>query len=101
MDAEKILSKYPDKIPVIIQPNNNNNLKSLPKSKYLINKDYTLAQVLLLIRKKLEIKPETGIFMFVNGVLIPNSNVLSDVYSQHKSEDSFLYIKYTTENTFG
>ncbi len=45
--------------------------------------------------------PEKAIFIFVNNVLPPSSSLLSQVYQEHMDEDGFLYVLYSSENTFG
>jgi GABA(A) receptor-associated protein len=39
--------------------------------------------------------------MTERGTLPPTSSTLSDIYIKNKSDDGFLYFKYTGENTFG
>jgi len=101
MEAKKLLTKYPDRVPVIIQKKEHTNLPDLKKCKYLIPKDTNLSQIIYIIRKNINIKPETSIFVFINNTLIPNQNNIGEVYNLYKNTDDFLYIKYTTENTFG
>ena len=40
-------------------------------------------------------------FVPINGLLPPTSALMSDLYESHKGEDNFLYIVYSSENTFG
>jgi hypothetical protein len=41
-------------------------------------------------------------FFFVNNLLLSNSELIGDIYNNHKNgEDSFLHIVYAAENTFG
>lgn len=54
-----------------------------------------------MIRKRLKLAAEQAIFLFVNGVIPPTSDLLSAIFDEHKDEDGFLYITYSTENTFG
>jgi GABA(A) receptor-associated protein len=49
----------------------------------------------------MENSPEKAIFIFVNNVLPPSSSLLSQVYQEHMDEDGFLYVVYSSENTFG
>ncbi len=40
--------------------------------------------------------------MFVEGNVMPQPNAtMSQVYAQHKDEDGFLYIVFSSENAFG
>ena len=47
------------------------------------------------------VSPEKAIFIFVNNVIPPSSSLLSQVYQEHADEDGFLYVTYSSENTFG
>jgi hypothetical protein len=51
--------------------------------------------------QRIKLSPEKAIFIFVNNVLPPSSSLLSHVYAEHKDADGFLYIVYSSENTFG
>ena len=63
---------------------------------------YNVAQLIHIIRTRLNISEEKGIFIFVNGVVMPNPNEkMFELYSKEKDEDQFLYITYCYENTFG
>ena len=42
-----------------------------------------------------------ALYLFVNNNIIPNSCLVSYVYETYSDPDGFLYINYTTENTFG
>ncbi len=70
------------------------------------------------IRKRLKLPSEQGIYLFVNGVIPPSSAMLNAVYEEHKDQgmysekysisissvfltDGFLYMTYSGENTFG
>ena len=53
------------------------------------------------IRKRLRLPSEKAIFIFIGGVIPPSSQLLADVYEFYRDYDGFLYITYSTENTFG
>lgn len=41
------------------------------------------------------------IFVFCRNVLVNSSALMSHVYERYKSDDGFLYLKYSAENVFG
>jgi GABA(A) receptor-associated protein len=45
--------------------------------------------------------PEKALFVFVNNTLPTSSTFLSELYTNHKSQDGALRMTYTSENTFG
>lgn len=102
LEFKKIKQKYPMRIPVIIEPNwNSKNLKVIDKSKYLVDNELTVAQLLIVIRKRVKIYPKEAIYLFFNNKFYPSSELLKNIYNTEKDEDGFLYTKYITENTFG
>ena len=54
-----------------------------------------------IIRKRIKLKPEEALFVIVNNNLVSSSEQINSVYEKHKDEDGFLYVIYTSENTFG
>tara|TARA_B100000427_G_C15322535_1_gene513222 strand:- start:92 stop:406 length:315 start_codon:yes stop_codon:yes gene_type:complete len=104
MDKEykRIITKYPDKTPIIVKKANNSTINTIDKSKYLVPGNLTISQFAFIIRKRIKITPETAIFILINDSTLPPSNALiEDLYNSYKNEDGFLYITYTNENTFG
>ena len=93
--------KYPDKIPIIVNRFKNSDIEEVKKKKYLVNKELNLSQFMMVFRKNLTVDQTTAIFLTINDEMVPNNIVLSSIYASHKNEDGFLYIDYSTENTFG
>jgi GABA(A) receptor-associated protein len=53
------------------------------------------------IRNKLKLSPSTAIFMFFGNNLPYQTQKMSDVYENYRSEDGFLRATISNENTFG
>jgi hypothetical protein len=53
------------------------------------------------VRKRLSIKPEIALFLFINGTIPPSAEFIQTIYERYKDEDGFLYVTYSFENTFG
>ena len=51
LQSEKIMKKYPDKIPVIVKKFKNTNLPDINKSKYIVPKDMNFTNFVYIIRK--------------------------------------------------
>lgn len=60
-----------------------------------------MGQFVYVIRKRIKLSPEKAIFIFVNNALPPTAAMMSAIYEEHKDTDSFLYVTYSGENTFG
>ena len=101
-EAMKIKEKFPDRIPIIVYKHpNEKTLPSLNKSKYLVPRDLTIGQFIFIIRKRIELEPEKALFIFINNILPPTSQLVSEIYDKEVDDDGFLYVVFTGENTFG
>ena len=96
-----VLSKYPDRIPIIVERHHTCKLDNIDKSKYLVPKDMTMGQFTYIIRKRISLDSSEAIFITINGSLSSSSEIVGSVYESKKDKDGFLYITYTSENTFG
>ena len=104
IESERLLTKYYDRIPIIVEKSasRNNTLPDIDKHKYLVPKDLTIGQFQHVIRKRIKLEPSIALFIFVNkNIIPPSTEFVSLIYDEYKSEDGFLYICYATENTFG
>lgn len=101
-DTTQIKYKYPDRIPIICEKQQKNTyLQTLAKKKYLVPMDLTIAQFIYVIRKNINIDQNTAIFLCIGNIIPPSNAMFGFLYDTYKDIDGFLYITYTTENTFG
>lgn len=102
-DSTNILFKYPDRVPIICEraKTANEDCPIIDKNKYLVPRDLTMGQFISVIRKRLKISPEKGVFLFVNSTIATSSTTIGSLYDLYRDEDNFLYISYSFENTFG
>tara|TARA_B100000965_G_C19490406_1_gene712739 strand:- start:24 stop:404 length:381 start_codon:yes stop_codon:yes gene_type:complete len=102
VESNRILTKHVDRIPVILTKLAGSDIPEIEKRRYLIPSQYNVAQLIHIIRTRLNISEEKGIFIFVNGTVVPRPNEkMFELYCREKDEDQFLYITYCYENTFG
>ncbi len=104
ISSEKLLKKYPNKIPIICTKSelSKSDIPTLKKNKFLVSKNLTLGQFLNEIRNQIKLPSEKALFVFVNNQIIPpTSSIIQKLYDDFKSEDNFLYMTYTSESTFG
>jgi GABA(A) receptor-associated protein len=108
--SEKLSKNYKDCIPVVITKRQDDKiLQDIDKKKYLIPKNLNLTEFLCIIRKKITLSDKQAIFVFIvvdNGpkrtsLLVPHNRTFGELYDEYHSDDNFLYMIYTTENTFG
>jgi len=100
-EAERIVSKYPGRIPVICEKDPKSDIQEIPKKKFLVPQDLTVGQFAYVVRKQIKLSPEKAIFLFVNNTIPPTAALMSSVYAEHKDEDNFIYFFFTGESTFG
>lgn len=100
-ESERIREKYPDRLPIIVKKDKNCILQDIDKEKYLVPKDMSLSQFMFVIRKRIHLDPATALFILINGNLINGTKIMDNIFNEHKQEDGFLYVTYTSENTFG
>lgn len=100
-ESKTIVAKYPGRIPIIVEKYKDCQLPDIDKMKYLVPNDMTISHFMFIIRKRIKLEPSQSLFITVNSVL-PNSNdCVGEIYETNKDEDGFLYVVYTSENTFG
>jgi GABA(A) receptor-associated protein len=100
-DSLRIRKKYPDRLPIIVQKAKKSNIPEIDKKKYLVPAELSVGQFVYVIRKRIQLTPEQAIFVFVNNVLPPTAMSISELFDKHVSEDGYLYVTYSGENTFG
>tara|TARA_Y100000996_G_C22378521_1_gene584071 strand:+ start:401 stop:751 length:351 start_codon:yes stop_codon:yes gene_type:complete len=100
-ESKTIISKYPGRLPIIVEKHNSCELISIDKNKYLVPKEMTVSQFIFIIRKRINLESNQSLFVTVGGRLVSSNLLISEIYSQYKDKDGFLYFIYTSENTFG
>ena len=101
-EVQQIKKKYPTHIPVICEKERNaSDIASSSKCKYLLNRNMKMCEFVYIIRTNINLSPEKGLFFFINGVIPAMNEIVGTLYMHNKSNDGFLYMRYTTENTFG
>jgi GABA(A) receptor-associated protein len=100
-ETNRIMIKYPDKIPIICNRGYNKETPLLPRNKFLVPYDLTIGQFMYVIRKHMKLEAEKALYFSIGNRIPLNNSLISNIYKEHKSEDGFLYITYSIENTFG
>ena len=99
-EADKILNKYENRVPVILE-SHDNNIK-LDKCKFLVPGDITVGKFVYIIRKRVKLNPNEAIYLFTPPGMLPSTmELMSKLYHEHKDPDNFLYLTINTEATFG
>jgi len=100
--SAKVLERYPDMVPVIVDTSDPQLSNLSGHNKLLISRDAKVSNLILKIREFMAgCRPEQTIFLFVNNTLPPMSENMGSLYKKYKEDDGFLYVIYSGENTFG
>lgn len=102
-ESSRILSKFPYRVPVVCEKHMSphRHTPTLDKKKYLVPRELTMGQFVYVIRKRMKLPPEEAIFLCIGSTISPSGAYIGNMYDQYGDVDGFLYITYTTENTFG
>lgn len=97
--CQKILQKYPNRVPIILHTN---KIK-LSKTKYLVNNQLPLGAFMFILRKNVypPLDNTQSLYIFFNDTIVPNNTTFETIYKNYKNEDGFLYANITVENAFG
>ncbi|AYV82049.1 MAG: autophagy protein Atg8 ubiquitin-like protein [Homavirus sp.] len=101
-ESQRLKERYQNKVPIIVEKADHSILPEIKRSKYLIENDVTIAQLIYLLRSNIQLSSSEAIFLYVDNSHIPsNADKIESVYKKYADKDGFLYITYAAENTFG
>merc|ERR1719421_830417 len=99
-EAKRILSKYPDRVPVVCEKASRSELPDIDKKKFLVPGTMLLGEFKYIIHKHINqtgnasLASDQTIYLFVVGTSPKTGALMSEVYDQHKADDGFLYVQY-------
>lgn len=106
--ASQLKIKYQDRVPVVVLPYKSYPVqRRMSQEKFLVPVDITVAQFLLILRKKMTLKPEETLFLFAESAggkkksLLSATDTIGTVYDSCHEPDMFLYLVYSQEDAFG
>ena len=101
MESQKIMAKYPERVPILVERSKGCQLSEINKNKFLVSKELTMSQFVFMIRKRINLDATQSLFVLVNNQIASGNVLMSQVYEKYKDVDGFIYMVYTSENTFG
>lgn len=100
-ESSAMLRKYPERVPVIIEPKNE-SIPFIDKNKYMSPRDLTFSQLMYVVRRRLNLRPEQALFFFLpNNELVVAASSIDEIYNRRADKDGFLYVTYNLEHSFG
>jgi GABA(A) receptor-associated protein len=101
LEANSVLKKYPDRVPLIVQRAPRSSITELEVCKFLVPREVTVAQFIWILRQRLKLDSHKAVYLFVQRTLPQSSALLGFLYDQCHDQDGFLYAMYSGESTFG
>jgi GABA(A) receptor-associated protein len=103
-DSNRIRSKYPTHVPVIVEVDD--KVGKIKKNKFLVPQDVSATHLIYSIRNQIKFNKNDAMILFVGNVLICPSQIMHDVYDNYLSSnktngDLFMYVSVKSESTFG
>ena len=96
-----IKKNYPTMVPIILYTSSTDKTVKLTRSKYLAPQDISFSKFAANVRAYTNINETQSMFLFVNNKIPGHDTLLGEIYNRHKSDDGFLYITVSIENSFG
>merc|ERR1712093_340425 len=97
----------PDRVPVMCEKSARTDLPDIEKKKFLVPGTMPLQEFKYIIHKTIrpQVHQDSGtaadktIYLFVKGKSPKTGTLMSELYEEYKSEDGFMYMLYSAENT--
>ncbi|EPB75315.1 microtubule associated protein 1A/1B, light chain 3 [Ancylostoma ceylanicum] len=92
-DVAEIRRQQPNKVPVIIERfDGERSLPLMDRCKFLVPDHITVAELMHIVRRRLQLHPEQAFFLLVNEKsVVSNSMTMSQLYQTDRDQDGFLY----------
>ena len=116
---ELLLKKYPERVPIVIS---SSSIKIKNKdSRFIVPNDMTIAQFIVILRKKISLGSTETIFIFIKSndasnpsettkeenyvsgkdILVSTTSSILSLYNEYKDENLVLNLYFEKENVFG
>lgn len=94
---------HPDKMPIIVERfSSEKNLPLLDKTKFLVAHHVTVGELVMVLRRRMQLEPSQAFFLLVNQRSVASSSMtMADLFQGEQEEDGFLYLTYASQETFG
>jgi hypothetical protein len=93
-------SKYYPRLPLLIDRYSQHDPR-ISQHKYLVGPDIQFSELMILLRKRIQLKPHQALFLFNKNTMVSMHDTIGNYYHQYSDNDGFLYLIYSLENTFG
>ena len=100
--SESLIKENPGKIPVIFEKEETSKLEDIKKTRYLLDKNFTVGDFLKMVRKHMKLNEGEALYLSVKAKYnLTSEKVMGDIYQLYKDNDGFLYIMYSSQVIMG
>jgi GABA(A) receptor-associated protein len=109
-EAQRMKTRYPDRVPVLCErcAGARSDLPDIERKKFVVPHSMLFGEFKYIVHKQVAqaargLPVDETIYLFVGepGLQPKTSATMGDLAKSHGSEDGFLYVRYTAENTLG
>lgn len=101
-ESALLVRQHPNFVPIIVEKGQECRSEVTIKSKYLVRKQQTLAEISRYLIRKNRLPERDVLHLFVKGEeLVAPNTTLEVLYKMKRDADGFLYFKYTDQLPFG
>jgi hypothetical protein len=104
-ETDNIKLKHPNRVPILISVSQNDKslFNLITNHKYMIPKDMTFTEFIQIIRHRIHLDSNEALFAILSeqNIMPKMSSLVGELYEKYKSNDGYLVITLTKENTFG
>jgi len=105
-ESQKLKDKHEGHFPIFVYKQPNSDAPETKKNKFLVAGDRQMGAFINIVKKQHFVKTDEdhsikAMFFFVKNTIVNPGRTVGELYEDYKDEDGFLYIEYSTENTFG
>lgn len=98
LEVRKVISRFPDKVPLIIERRYGVDIPKVGKSRFLAPLDLTIDQLIFIVRTRMCESYKHDIYLYVGDRMLQLQQLVGDIYSMFKDrEDGFLYLSYSNK----
>ncbi|KAK0412954.1 hypothetical protein QR680_006505 [Steinernema hermaphroditum] len=99
--AAKMLQDRHDAVAVVCEKASHSKLARVDKVRYVMARSMTVAQLMAVIREKMQLRDDESLFFFVKNTIPPMTQAVGDLWDKYADEDGFLYFTYQEESVYG
>ena len=104
-ETDSIKRKHSNRVPILISISQVDTklYNDVKHHKYMIPKDMTFTEFIQIVRHRINLDKNEALFAIIleNNIMPKMSTLIGELYEKYKSNDGYLVIILTKENTFG